>query len=75
MKIVKLGINQQSQMGQIYVENVPQARRLLVNLKPLGQRQFRHLEVRCSCSSFSQAQLEIWREHHRQGDFGFRSCS
>jgi hypothetical protein len=75
MKIVKLGINQQSQMGQIYVENVPQARRLLVNLKPLGQRQFRRLEVKCSYSFSFQAQLEIWREHHRQGDFGFRSCS
>jgi hypothetical protein len=62
-------------MGQIYVENAPQARRLLVNQKPLGQRQFRRLEVKCSYSFSSQAQLEIWREHHQQGDFGFRSWS
>jgi hypothetical protein len=75
MKIAKLAINQLIRMGQIYVESAPQVLRRLVNPKPLSQRKFRRLEVKCSCSSFSQAQLEIWREHHRQGDFGFRSCS
>jgi len=72
---VILEINQQIPMGQIYVENARLALHLLVNLKPLGQRQFRRLEVKCSYSFSSQAQLGIWREHHRQGDFGFRSCS
>jgi hypothetical protein len=70
---VKVEINQQNLMGQIYVENVPQAHHLLVSRKPLGRRLFRRLEVKCSYSFSSQAQQEIWREHHRQGDFGFRS--
>jgi hypothetical protein len=70
-----LVINQQILMGQIYVESAPQVLRLLVSLKPLSQRKFRRLEVKCFCSSFFLAQQEIWREHHRQGDFGFRSCS
>jgi hypothetical protein len=56
---VKVEINQQNLMGQIYVENAPQVLRLLVNLKPLGQRQFRRLEVKCSYSFSSLAQQEI----------------